>query len=367
MGHTHQHTMVGISSSLVAVVVSSDMVHRYTLPRSALVGQLADALAHDMARDKSAMRLIANGKELELHDTLESLGEFYFLSKCIHLLEVDHGACREWQRRGHCTHGSKCPHKATHDMFHSPRYVGHNLSATSSAEASPSASPESSPEVVSVQKQNTKQVEKRNNKPEKRQKKTKPEMPPGMCRNWVRNGKCRFGDKCKFVESHTPKNPLPKSAATITTPSVCSEAWPSLPTPLELPKLTLPEAALPALQARDESSLLVQQDMALPSPCKVHRSASPPNPIGPPSVRPTSAINVGSARPESPPHLSLSMALQGLPILHAPDRHQPVQVAPRNIQFGALNVHTVHMPPMPQLPHRCDGLMQNAHLAYVAA
>merc|ERR1711977_242097 len=97
------------------------------------------------------MRLIANGRELSMSETLlTGLGEFYFHSKCITLKELDVDACREWQRSGRCTSGSKCPHKHTHTIDLSPRYVGH---ANSPQSTSPVSSPPGTPPKIASPRQ----------------------------------------------------------------------------------------------------------------------------------------------------------------------------------------------------------------------
>merc|ERR1711904_257868 len=75
-----------------------------------------------------------------------------FRKHSVILKEVSLQACREWQRTGRCTNKA-CPHKATHTMAHSPRYVEHQASCTSSQSSSQSSSaaspPSSSPALPS--------------------------------------------------------------------------------------------------------------------------------------------------------------------------------------------------------------------------
>merc|ERR1711959_198108 len=109
------------SRPIVAVVTTSNrQTLRYTLPSDANVSAVASAVENDEHMAPSDQRLIANGRELGMDEKLETLGEFWFRKNSILVLPVDKDACREWQRTGRCSLAGKCPHKASHDMDHSP-------------------------------------------------------------------------------------------------------------------------------------------------------------------------------------------------------------------------------------------------------
>jgi len=117
--------------------------------QEACVSDLISEAADDVPGIRS-MRLVATGKELELEKSLGSLGEFFFYKNAIHAVDLDMNACREWQRTGRCNLGQRCKHAATHNTFHSPRYVGYSCmhAPAASGDTSPenSPSPECSPD-----------------------------------------------------------------------------------------------------------------------------------------------------------------------------------------------------------------------------
>jgi len=194
---------------------------QYALPADATAGDLALMIENDKGLAPSSMRLIANGREMSLTDPIATLGEFFFTNgqNVIFLREVDHRACREWQRTGRCTMGSRCLQRASHDMHNSPRYVAHSScahslcssSSSSSTESSPQHTPPSSPLVC-------------------------PQQAPKVCRNWAKNGSCRFGKKCRYASSHkssfvqckaqraSPKAPEKESSHPVSWASVVEEA-----------------------------------------------------------------------------------------------------------------------------------------------
>jgi len=134
--HHYDHRM----SCIRAVVQDGASTHHFTLDEHASLGDLATRLSERSVLPVESMRLIANGRELELPMPLSMLGEFFFIKNAIFLLEVDHDACREWQKTGRCKKGGSCPKSSTHDVIHSPRYVAHQhapSSASSSADSSP--------------------------------------------------------------------------------------------------------------------------------------------------------------------------------------------------------------------------------------
>jgi len=179
-----------------AVVKHGNQTFRYTLKPQSSVADLAELVAESTESAIEELRLIANGRELELKESLSLLGEFWFISNAIHLRFVDHEACREWQKTGRCARGRLCPHAASHTMQHSPRYVAHQepkvcppaSSPPSSAEHSPHESPRVSPP---------------SSPPHPEQDMHTPE---GLvvCRHW-RKGSCKFGDRCHWASTHKPE------------------------------------------------------------------------------------------------------------------------------------------------------------------
>lgn len=137
---------------LIAVVQTELAKRRYHLHDNCTAADLAEALTADAENitdiKPERMRLIAQGRELQPSDKLESLGEFYFRKHSVILREVSLDACREWQRTGRCTNKA-CQRKATHNMEHSPRYVEHQPSSQSSQSSSAASTPPSSPPLPS--------------------------------------------------------------------------------------------------------------------------------------------------------------------------------------------------------------------------
>jgi len=139
---------MGSASMIRAKVkeISTNAIYVYHLAEDSTVQDLATAISEDSrvtsVRDIPLMRLIANGKEMGLKESLMSLGEFYFVKNVVCLLPLDVEACREWQRVGRCSKGCKCEKSATHVVGLSPRYVAYQLE-----EASPPSSP---PQICSL-------------------------------------------------------------------------------------------------------------------------------------------------------------------------------------------------------------------------
>merc|ERR1712070_596648 len=180
---------------------------------------LRDALrTHQAARLPKDYMLIANGAELRDDALLETLGEFWFRTHSIYLRAVDQNACREWQGTGRCKLGQNCPFKGTHDHTNSPRYIAYQVRTPSSSIGS---SPQSSPrdgftpgspnESCSLAQQPFSPVQQPQPCSPAQCSPCTPPQPraPTVCRNWSKNGHCRFGDQCHFVATHTAEN-LPR-------------------------------------------------------------------------------------------------------------------------------------------------------------
>lgn len=181
------------------------------LPRDATVADVVAALGEDSAvkvPKLELLRMIGNGSELEMTYKLESLGEFFFMRNAIYLREVDVHACREWQRTGRCTNRN-CPHKATHDMSRSPRYVAHQGShsgASTPQTGSGHTTPEQrlSPREHYTPVATTSPLQSQTPEPL-----VCTPVQTTICRNWQRQGCCRFGEQCHFANTHAPEN-LPR-------------------------------------------------------------------------------------------------------------------------------------------------------------
>jgi len=192
-------TTTTMSDIIRSVVRHNGKTFRYTLAQSATAADLAACASTDITLPVASMRLIAQGKELEPHYPLQSLGEFYFPKNAVIVKELDHNACREWQKNGKCDHGNKCKHAHTHDMEHSPRYVAYENSPPpsplpTSASGSPPSSAETSPHPsprVSFEAE-----------PSARP----PPMTTIICRNWSTTGECWREAGCHYAASHTPNN-----------------------------------------------------------------------------------------------------------------------------------------------------------------
>merc|ERR1711998_185871 len=181
------------------------------LPRDATVADVMAELEKDPAvrvPKPELVRMIGNGSELEGTYKLEGLGEFFFMRNAIYLREVDVHACREWQRTGRCTNRN-CPHKATHDMSRSPRYVAHQGSHSGA----------STPQTGSGHTTPEQRLSPREHYTPATASPLQPATPEPLlctpvhnttvCRNWQRQGCCRFGDQCHFANTHMPEN-LPR-------------------------------------------------------------------------------------------------------------------------------------------------------------
>jgi len=223
-----------------------DKTFRYKLSESCTTQDVANALANNVKLKVEDMRLIAAGRELESSEVLQStLGEYFFRTKHITLKELDKDACREWQRHGRCKIGSDCPYKASHTMDKSPRYVefqaktgdGSNAGGSSSGSesASPRCSPCSTPPKLSPRE----------------------EKPKTVCRNWERDGSCRFGDRCHFA--HTPK---------VFSPSCSADSTPSRH---ETPRGSALEIQDAPSQMVSPTVLLSQAPSHTPAPAPKHQ------------------------------------------------------------------------------------------------
>jgi len=193
-----------------AVVKHGSKTFRYTLDPQSHVSDLATLLAESIQSEVAQMRLIANGRELELKESLSMLGEFWFMSNAIFLRFVDPAACRDWQKTGRCSQGRNCPHASSHTMQHSPRYVAHQqpeddicLPCSTAASSPPSSSEHSSPY----------QSPRVHESPPSSPPRPEQDMhtPEGLvvCKNW-RKGACKFGDRCHWASTHLPEY-LPKN------------------------------------------------------------------------------------------------------------------------------------------------------------
>jgi len=194
------------------------------LPLEATVSDLKTALKERRGITLPVdWQLIANGTEQGDKVVLRSLGEYYFRSNAMFLRALNDAACREWQSFGKCRQGSKCPLHKTHTMEFSPRYVAHTSPQASPREEGASAT-QSSPAQSSQFSPPS-----------------PPRSPPAgpvdealVCRNWIKDGSCRFGDRCHFAGSHSAAN-LPTSMVLLPEPSQQVECSPcASPQPVSL-------------------------------------------------------------------------------------------------------------------------------------
>merc|ERR1711968_426096 len=180
------------------------------LPRDATVADVVAKLEEDPAVNVPKLelvRMIGNGSELEGTYKLESLGEFLFMRNAIYPREVDVRACREWQRTGRCTNRN-CPHKATHDMARSPRYVAHQGSH-SGISTPQTGSGHTTPEQRLSPREHYTPATASPLQPETPEPLVCTPVNTTICRNWQMQGCCRFGEQCHFANTHTPEN-LPR-------------------------------------------------------------------------------------------------------------------------------------------------------------
>merc|ERR1711959_141247 len=222
-----------------AVLKYGSSTFRFTMSPTSTVADLANDAAEVIDLHIDQMRLIANGRELEPKEPLSLLGEFWFISNAVHLVELDKDACREWQKTGRCRHGQRCPKVASHDMHHSPRYVAHQSLESSphesprgvSKEESPCASPPSSSVTGSTPAPSAFNSNQNVLTPEGET----------VCRYWLQ-GNCRFGERCHFASTHKAIY-LPKSEATIQSSDPPESHWASATGPEQTNALTTPVAA----------------------------------------------------------------------------------------------------------------------------
>jgi len=181
------------------------------LPLDATIADVVAKLEEDPAvnvPEPKLVRMIGNGSELEGSYKLESLGEFYFMRNAIYLRKVDTHACREWQRTGRCTNRD-CPHKATHDMSRSPRYVAHQGSHSGNSTPQTGSGHTTPEQRLSPREHYTPATASPPQTGTPEPIVCIPANTPAnttICRNWQRHGCCRFGEQCHFVNTHTPEN-----------------------------------------------------------------------------------------------------------------------------------------------------------------
>jgi len=235
-----------------SVVQDGNKTHRFTLDETSTVGDLAARLLERSVLPVESMRLIANGRELELKEPLSRLGEFFFFKNAIHLLEVDHNACREWQKTGRCKKGSSCLKNSTHDISHSPRYVAYRQapsSTSSSAASSAGSSPQQSPQITppnSPPQRSTVQVDTASGLEAQECGECSHSV---VCRNWQAEGCCRFGSRCHFAASHTQEN-MPTTKVIV---QQQQQQPPEVSSHFQLPE-TLNQWASPILLSETENS-----------------------------------------------------------------------------------------------------------------